>query len=162
MVMETVQGNNSWDPGPGLGLHDFCNLRLIMRILFFLLLFVGTAFAQVYPPIPIPGQPLPPDLAIECLSRATTVAQMTQQQAFQLCQGAESTSPLECYQQSQTSLIDPAVAVRLCRCARTTDRVSCYNTAKNTTTLNTAQILDLCTHDVAGFAGRCDPSVPTS
>jgi hypothetical protein len=134
-----------------------------MRWSLFFLFLIGTAFADVtYPPLPIPGQPLPPDLAIECLNRAVTVGQMSQQQAFNLCQGTENTSPFLCYQEAERSLIAPNTAVKLCRCARTTDRVTCYNSARNTTTLNDPQIVDLCTHDVAGFVGRCDPKPPTS
>jgi len=137
-------------------------MRGFIFVLSVLLISVAASADVTYPPIPIPGQPLPPDLALECLNRATSVALMTQQQAFALCEGAESTSPLLCYQEAQRSLIPSDVALNLCRCARATDRVSCFNTAKNTTSLNSDQIVDLCTHDVAGFAGRCDPRPPTS
>lgn len=113
-----------------------------MSIAVILALFAANTLAQTA------TQPTLPTNPVTCVNNAVTYGLLTQQQAYQLCVGSNTSAPFDCFQQATRTAIDEATALKLCRCAVSTSRVDCYNQAHGTTQLSDNEILDLCTHDV--------------
>ncbi|PTL80471.1 hypothetical protein [Vitiosangium sp. GDMCC 1.1324] len=103
--------------------------------------------------------------ALACFKRAEREVSLSEEQALRLCQGAASVEPAECYIASQSPgvFLEPEQAIELCRCATSTEPAECFQRADHETTLDTPQILQLCSPSLNyGLLQDCQSSfLPT-
>ena len=88
---------------------------------------------------------IPPGLA--CYNAAVNSAGLSGSSCMELCRGAESTGPVDCYRTAvnSTSLANGDSIIELCRGAESTGPADCFRKAANTTSLaDGASIIKLC------------------
>lgn len=126
--------------------------------------FSGVVFAvALIFPVPVGAQMPQNGIAgtpLDCINNAVNFGLLSQQDAIKLCAGSPNSGPYDCYREAERQIIDPKVALPLCRCALSTSRVSCFTQAQATTSLSPGQILDLCTHDAAAYNNACNSAPP--
>jgi hypothetical protein len=84
--------------------------------------------------------------ALACYELAEAQVSLGSREALQLCRGATSAAPAECYIAATPprGLLSERDAIALCRCATSLEPVECYERADAETFLYTWEILQLC------------------
>ena len=114
---------------------------------------LGTGLAAVTETFPWKAV-IPPGLA--CYNTAVNSTGLSGSSCMELCRGADSAGPAECYRQAAntTSLASAASIIELCRGAENTGPADCFKKAANTTSLaDGASIIRLCK-----YARNTDPA----
>jgi hypothetical protein len=102
----------------------------------------------------------PPNAGVHCLEVAKRTLYLADQTAYNLCLGAGSDAPMQCFAagRAYTVLTDPQL-IELCRCATSTGPVQCYMQARAQAFLIDQQLTTLCsavvTQQIYGIA--CTP-----
>lgn len=86
-----------------------------------------------------------PRSSLACYEAATEQTSLDQRRALRLCQGADTTWPVQCFEAAtdRTSLSDRR-AIRLCQCAESLRAVACYERADDETDLLALEIVRMC------------------
>jgi hypothetical protein len=67
------------------------------------------------------------EAVLECFDLVREHVLITKPDAYQLCDGTNTTGPAECFIAARDStMLTPAEAITLCRCAAGTEPVDCY------------------------------------
>lgn len=84
---------------------------------------LGLALASAARAEDVPGE-------LRCIERARNQTVLQEEQREQLCLGATSLEPIDCYRSAvDQRALDPPDAIELCRCATSSEPVRCFREA---------------------------------
>lgn len=111
------------------------------------------ALLLVFRPASAPAQESP---ALSCYEQVRDGLRLGEPGALELCQGALSEAPAQCFIEADRRLfLTDHDMLLLCRCATSTAPVDCFLQAERETFLADYQILQLCSPVLNGYPAGC-------